>query len=77
MNLFGFLKEDISNTERQYRQFVNILKIYGVKNINDIEVHITPKHNYRVMVGEKKVCLLSGNIVDIETLKENKIKVVE
>ena len=77
MNLYTYIKEDITSTERQYRQFVNIINSYGVENIDDVEVKVTPKNNFAVYFGGKKICLLSNNIITVDVLKEHKIKVVK
>lgn len=77
MSLYKYIKEDITSSERQYRQFVNIINSHGVENIDDIEVRVTPKNNFAVYFGDKKICLLSNNIITVDVLREHNIKVVE
>ena len=75
-NLFNTLMEsNISNDERQYRQFVAMLKVYGVDDPNSIEVKLTPKNNYAVYKGDKRICLFSKNIISSEILTQKGIKI--
>lgn len=74
-DLFNTLMENnISNDERQYRQFVAILKVYGVDDPKSIEIKLTPKNNYAVYKGDKRICLFSKNIISSEILTQNGIK---
>lgn len=73
--LCSYLAENITNAERQYRQFVGILYSYGVEDLKSIEVRVTTKNNYAIYVGEKKICLLSNNIISEDVLRQYKIKV--
>jgi len=74
-NLFNTLMENnISNDERQYRQFAAMLKVYGVDDPNSIEVKLTPKNNYAIYKDGKRICLFSKNIISSEVLTQNGIK---
>jgi len=62
-NLKEFLMEgNISNLERRYRDFCNLCNGYGV-SVGDICVAKTSKNNWAVYDGDRKVCLISNNIL--------------
>lgn len=67
---------NITNTERNYREFCHICKGYNV-NPDDVEVQKTSKHNWTAWIGDKKVFIISGFILTDKTVEDYKIKVKE
>lgn len=66
----------ISNAERSYREFCGMLAAHGLA-IDDICVKETPRHNWNVMKGGKKVFLVSRYILSEEIIEKFKIKKCE
>ena len=68
-------ESNISNKERLYRNFVNMVKAYSPKTEEkDIKVEKTPRGNWRVYDATgKKICLVSKSILNDEVVAEYNI----
>ena len=58
----SLMEGTITKIERQYRDFCNLCNGYGV-SVEDICVAKTTKNNWAVYNGDRKVCLISNNIL--------------
>lgn len=69
-------ESNISNKERLYRNFVNMVKAYSPKTeIEKICVEKTARGNWRVFDDNcKKLCLVSKNILSDDIVDEYNIK---
>lgn len=73
-SLVSFINEgNISNTERQYREFVSMCKAHSVEP-DEITVKETRLHNWEVRKGEKKVFLASRYILNDNVISKYNIK---
>lgn len=70
------IESNITNDERQYRNFCGIVKSYRPDvSIDDIHVCKTSKGNWLVHDKDcKKICLISKNILNDELVDSKKIK---
>ena len=69
-------ESNISNNEREYRQFCELIKVYAPgKSISDVTVRKTTRGNYRVYVDGKFIKLVSKNIVNDKMILQYGIKV--
>lgn len=73
-DLTTFIAEgNISNAERQYREFVEMCKAHKVEP-EDITVQETSLHNWKVLKNGKKVFLASRYILNNDVIEKFKIK---
>lgn len=72
-------ESNITNLERQYRNFVEMVKAYRANiDIKKVCVHKTSKGNWCVYdENHKKICLVSKFMLTDEVVKEYKIKTCE
>lgn len=67
---------NIDRCERKYREFVGMCKVYDPNmNIDDICVKKTPKNNWAVYAGDKKLFVASFNVLDDDVIKNKGIEV--
>lgn len=66
---------NIDRCERKYREFVGMCKVYDPNmNIDDICVKKTPKNNWAVYAGDKKLFVASFNVLDDDVIDSKNIK---
>lgn len=70
------LESNITNNERQYRNFVEMIKSYKKDaTIDNVCVHKTSKGNWCVYdENHKKICLISKYLLTDELIESFKIK---
>lgn len=68
-------ESNITNKERLYRNFVNMVQAYSPKTAEkDIKVEKTSRGNWRVFDATgKKICLVSKSILNDEVVAEYNI----
>lgn len=73
------IESNITNLERQYRNFIEMVNAYSKNTkVENICVHKTSKGNWAVYdESGKKICLVSKFILTDEVVAEYKIKVCE
>ena len=66
------VENNISNKERLYRNFVNMVKAYSPKtDEKDIRVEKTSKGNWKVFdASGKRICLVSKSILNDEVVAD-------
>ena len=66
------VESNISNKERLYRNFVNMVKAYSPKiDEKDIRVEKTSKGNWKVFdANGKRICLVSKSILNDEVVAD-------
>ena len=64
---------DINKNERKYREFCGMCSIYNV-DPKEVTVCKTSKNNWKICKDDKKIFLVSGNILDDEVIDAYKIK---
>ena len=76
-DIVNFINEgNISNAERQYREFVSMCKIHGVDPA-DITVRETRLHNWEVLRNNRKVFLASRYILNPTVIEKYNITKAE
>lgn len=73
------INENITNSERQYRQFIGMVQANCPKaDLAGIQIIKTTKGNWLVCDANlKKLCLLSRNIIDQSVLEKYGINVLD
>ena len=76
-NLSSYILESgISDAERSYREFCGMCLAKGL-NVEDITVQETPRHNWKVFNGDRKIFLVSKYILTKDIIEKYGIKVKE